>query len=542
MSLVSRIKSFVTRNNPLENPAVSLSSPAAWSWLSNGDPTAAGEIINDLTALQIVTVFSCVRCISESVASLPLQLWKRDGKSKIEAIDSPLYSLLAISPNVEMTAFSFWETFTGCLALTGNSYAQIERDQNGQPIALWPLNPRQTHPIRLPNGELAYKTTDGEPTGRWRIVTSADMLHCPLFSLDGIQGLSPIEQARQSLGLARAAEKYGARFFGNGARPGGILATQAKLDENQRAEVKESWQSAQGGTNQGKTAVLHGDWTYTAIGLSPEEGQFLETQEFSRQQIAALFRVPVHMLGDTSRLSNNNATQQNLTFVTDCLRSYLSRIEGEIARKLLNTSGKPGELFATFDVRERLRGDFQQTMTGLALARQWGFASINDCLAELGQNPIGPEGDVYLYPLNMGNATQLLKSPDAEQTDETEPTLGSFRSAYFRLFRDAVGKVCHREKRDLSAVTSAFEAVLSSIAALSEDNARTRLGQPDFTHDASKLIRDHLAKLTQRATDWTADKADEITATELTKAVKAIAFDANRAAATFSVSKELQTV
>jgi HK97 family phage portal protein len=540
MSLIDSLKSLVgleSRSNELENPSVSLSSPGAWAWLNNNEPTASGEIINDLTALQLVTVYACIRCIGESVASLPLRLWERNGKQKSEAVNDPLYRILSVEPNPEMTAFSFWESFTGCLALTGNAYAQIARDDSGEITGLWPLNPRHTVPVRLADNSLAYKTSDGMPNGTTRIIAAADMLHCPLYSHDGILGLSPIMQARSTLGLARASEKYGERFFGNSARPGGVLTTEAKLDDKQQALVRDTWQSAQAGANQGKVAVLYGGWKYEALALSPEESQFIGTQEWTRQQISALYRVPIHMLGDTSRLSNNNAIQQNLTFVTDCLRSYLSRIEGEIARKVLS----PG-MVAQFDISERTRGDFASTMTGLALARQWGFASINDCLETLGQNPIGPEGDVYLYPLNMGNATALVQKTDAADENQPEPiALATYRSAYLSLFRDAVGRTCNRSKRDSASVSATFEPLLTSLADITVTDARSRTGQTDFRHDSAKLIRDHLGKLCERSVSWNLADADQIAAQELTKAMRSLAFNTNRAAVAHSVQKDLET-
>ena len=528
------------RGLSLESPATPLMFPGAFQWLSAGDPTASGELINDSTAMQIVAVYSCVRIIAESIASLPMKLYERTGNGKIEAVDDPLYALLTVSPNPEMTAFSFWETYTGSLALTGNAYAELQRDDAGNCIALWPLNPRLTAPFRLPGNTLAYRTSDGMPNGAHRIIASPDMLHVPLLG-DGILGMSPVAQARQALGLSRAAEKFGARFFGNGSRPGGILAGPDDLSELQVAQAKASWEASHGSSNSGKVAVMPGSWTYSAVGLSPEEGQFLQTRQFSREEVASLFRVPVHLLAETSKLSNNTATQLQLQFVTSCLRAYMSRIEAEVHRKLLPpVEGQLSPFFVQFDVREMLRGDFQQTLTALASGRQWGFYSINDCKAELGENPIGPEGDVYLVPLNMGNATDLLRPPAIETEDaDSTASLGSYRSAFHRLFRDAVGKTIHRSKRDLPAISSTFQALLESIAQLTVENTRSRMDAPDFQHDSAKVIREYLAKLTERATAWTAEGADAIAVQELTKAVKALAFDATRAAAHYTVTKDL---
>ncbi len=401
MTIIERARSALglsVRSNALENPSVSLASPGIWAWLSNSEPTASGELVNEHTALQVVTVFACVKAISESVASLPLKLFAKTPNGKAESVDNPIHSLLSVAPNPEMTAFSFWLAMVGSMALTGNAYAQIQRDDNDEPIALWPLNSRLTAPIRLANGLLAYETGDGMQNGQKRIINASDVLSLPLFSLDGIHGLSPIMQARQTLGLARATEKFGARFFGGGARPGGILSTPAKLDEKGLQSARDTWQSAQGGANQGRTALLTGDWKYSPLGLSPEEGQFLETQNFTRQQIAALFRVPPHLAGNPSRLSDNNQQSSNLSFLQDCLSSYIHCIEAEVQKKLLSST-----YFVRFDTGERLRADLTQTMAAIAMGRQWAILTTNEARGMLGLDPIGDDlgGSAILQPVNM---------------------------------------------------------------------------------------------------------------------------------------------
>ena len=220
------------RADPLENPSVSLSSPGIWAWLVGGNnPTAAGELINHYTALQQATVYACVTLLAESVASLPLRIYERSSGGRIEATDHPLYYLLSVEPNPEMTAFTFLETITGCLALTGNAYAELVENRAGDIGAMYPLHPLKTEPYRIadgrpygvPDGSIIYKTSDGMPNGQTRVIAADKMVHVRLFSLDGLKGMSPIDQARQGVGLARAAEKYGARFFGNDSRPGGVM-------------------------------------------------------------------------------------------------------------------------------------------------------------------------------------------------------------------------------------------------------------------------------------------------------------------------------
>lgn len=535
-SLMSSL-GLAKRSNPLENPAVSLASPSAWAWLSQSDPTAAGKIINDRTALAIVSVYACVHIIAESVASLPLRLYSLGENGKVEAYDHPLHPLLTIAPNPEMTAFTFFESFIGSLALTGNAYAQIERAKNGNVIALWPLDPRKTNPYRMADGSLVYKTSDGMGNGAERTILSADILHVPLFSFDGLRGLSPIQQARQSLGLSLAAEKFGARFFGNGSRAGGVLSTSSDLDEKTVAQVRESWMSSQGGTNQGKTAVLPGDWKYQQIGLSPEESQFLATRSFQRTEIAALFRLDPHMIGDTTRMSNANHEQQSLQFVTDTLRPYMTRVEAEIMRKLFSRHGNATRYIVAFDVAERLRGDFATTSAGWQLGVLSGWLSRADVRSELGLNP-GPDSlNIFMVPVNEMSSDRLAEpapAPDAAAPTSAERNmLGAYRTAYLRLFRDAVGRISHRDadKRDLQAITQAFSPLYESLADLNMDQVRSSMNLTGFDPDHSKIIGDSLLKVTERAKQWTPENVDENASGELTRAVRAMTYQIHRAGA-----------
>ena len=184
--------------SPLDNPAIPISSPAMWDYMTGGDPTASGERINEANAMQISTVYSCVTLLSTMASSLPLKLIERTDAGHIEAIDNSLHYLLAVEPNPEMTSVTFVEQLVGSLAYTGNAYAQLERSSLGQVVALWPLNPLKTEPIRLPNKVLAFKTSDGEEAGKFRIIPAEDCIHVPPFSLSGRKGLSPITDGAPS--------------------------------------------------------------------------------------------------------------------------------------------------------------------------------------------------------------------------------------------------------------------------------------------------------------------------------------------------------
>jgi len=500
---------------------------AAWSMMTDTLPTASGEMVNEAIALQHITVYAAVRCIAESVGSLTLRLYKRLDRGRQEAVENPIYRMLTISPNDEMSAPVVWESVTGSMALTGNSYLEILRNANGDPVGIYPLSPLLTTPVRLPNKQLAYKTSVGVTDGHTRIIAAKDVLHFPLFSWDGLKGLSPIAQARQAIGLARAAEKFGSKFFGNGSRPGGLLTPNGKIDEKELINFRKFWEAANGGENQGRIGVLPQSWNYTQLGLSPEDSQFLETRQFSRTDIAALFRLPPHMVGDTTRLSNGNAEQQSLSFVTDTLRPYLVRIEKEIQRKLLP---EDGSLFAEFDVSERLRGDFATTMQGFATGKQWGFYSTNQVLEKLGENPIGPEGDVYWAPVNMTNAANLI-APAADPAplpllDPPTPAqrnlFDNYIPAFAGLFKDAVGRIASRSKRDAESITPILTPLLDSVSSIVIAEARSEFDLPDDWMPSVKIVREYIKSAATRAQDWTPDNSDVLSGAELTKAIRSI--------------------
>ena len=263
--------------------------------------------------------------------------------------------------------------------------------------------------MRLPTGRLAYKTSDGETNGQSRIIDAADVLHVPLFSRDGVVGLSPIQQARQSIGLARAAERFGSRFFANYATPSVAIKTEATVDSLTKQKMRNDWEANQSGKNTHRVAILDQGLEIQQLGISQADAQFLETRMYTRSDLAAIFRCPVHMVGDTTKLSNANTENMNLSFVTDTLRLYLSRIEREIERKLLHpVAGRRSEFVVEFDVSERLRGDFSSSMSGYAIGRQWGWLSANDVRRTMGLNEGGADLDVYVSPLNMQDANLLL--------------------------------------------------------------------------------------------------------------------------------------
>ena len=369
--------------------------------------STSGKAVTERSAMQMTAVYSCVRILAEAIAGLPLHLYRYtpDG-SKVKAVDHPLYLLLHDEPNPEMSSFVFRETLMTHLLLWGNAYAQIIHNGKGEVVALYPLMPNRMSVDRDKHGQLYYTYTRASDeaktmTGTTVLLPPSDVLHIPGLGFDGLVGYSPIAMAKNAIGLAIATEEYGAKFFANGAAPSGVLEHPGTIKDPSR--VREAWMSQFGGSvNSGKVAVLEEGMKYTPISISPEQAQFLETRKFQINEIARIFRIPPHMVGDLEKSSFSNIEQQSLEFVKYTLDPWVIRWEQSIQRALLRPEEKK-RYFAKFNVEGLLRGDYQSRMNGYAVARQNGWMSANDIreLENLDRIPAEAGGDLYLVNGNM---------------------------------------------------------------------------------------------------------------------------------------------
>lgn len=369
--------------------------------------STAGKAVTEHSAMQMTAVYACVRILSEAIAGLPLHLYRyNDGGGKEKALDHPLYLLLHDEPNPEMSSFVFRETLMTHLLLWGNAYAQIIRNGKGEVVALYPLMPNRMTVDRDSQGQLYYSyqmTNSDAPTmpGGTVILKPSDVLHVPGLGFDGLVGYSPIAMAKNAIGLAIATEEYGAKFFANGATPGGLLEYPGTVKDPDR--VRESWNKGfSGSQNAGKVAILEEGMKYTPISIAPEQAQFLETRKFQINEIARIFRVPPHMVGDLEKSSFSNIEQQSLEFVKYTLDPWVVRWEQSIQRTLLTAEEKK-QYFVKFNLEGLLRGDYQSRMNGYATARQNGWMSANDIreLENLDRIPASDGGDLYLINGNM---------------------------------------------------------------------------------------------------------------------------------------------
>lgn len=409
-------------------------SGSSYSFLFGG--STSGKAVNERSSMQMTAVYACVRILAEAIASLPLHLYEYgEGNNKIKALEHPLYRLLHDEPNEEMTSFIFRETLMTHILLWGNAYAQIIRNGKGEVVSLYPLMPDRMQVDRDTHGRIFYQYTirsEDAPTmkGSSCILDPMDVLHIPGLGFDGLVGYSPIAMAKNAIGMAIACEEYGAKFFANGAAPSGVLEHPGTVKDP--ARLRETWQGQYGGSaNAGKVAVLEEGMKYTPISISPEQAQFLETRKFQINEIARIFRVPPHMVGDLEKSSFSNIEQQSLEFVKYTLDPWVIRWEQALARSLIRSDEK-SNLFFRFNVEGLLRGDYQSRMSGYATARQNGWMSANDIrtLEDLDHIPDEDGGNLYLVNGNMlplqkagAFATTQSTSLQEEQADENQEVL-----------------------------------------------------------------------------------------------------------------------
>lgn len=386
----------------LEERAVIYNKPL----FGDSQTSAAGTNVTNATALSLSTVFTCVRIISEDVARLPFILYERQANGgRMRYMDHPVYQVLRMIPNPELSAFELWEMAVQHLLLRGVFYAEIVRDSAGRAESLWPLHPdKMTVEQDQSSGRYRYiyQLPDHSPA----TLARSQVLHIRGIMSDGQRGVSVITAGRESMGLAMATEKYGAKLFQNGARPGGLLIHPGRLSPEARKNIGSSWSTRYGGIdNAHKIAILEEGLTYHQLGMTPDDAQFLATRRFQKLDIAALFRVPPHKVNELDRATHTNIEQQQLDYVSETLGSWMSRIEQSVQRDVLSPPERTAGLYAEFLLDGLLRGDTQSRYSAYAVARQNGWMSANDIRQKENMSPISG-GDVYLVPMNMVPADQ----------------------------------------------------------------------------------------------------------------------------------------
>jgi HK97 family phage portal protein len=381
------------------------------SWLGGG-PTYSGEVVSPRTALQIGTVFACARLIASTIATLPCHIYLSDtqGRGTI-ARDHPLYVLLHDQANAEMTAVTFWEATIACILLWGNAFIWIQRI-GARIVALEPMMPDRLTAKRNDDRSITYTYSFN---GVIKTLAENEVMHIKGFSLDGWNGMSIVGHARETLGIAMAADKSAASFFRNGLRPSMVFKSDKYLPEDKRKRFEaETSERLVGGINTGGWALLEGGVTVEAISMKPEDAQLLASRGFSVEEVCRWFGVQPVMIGhmEKSTAWGTGLEQMNLWFLTYTLRPILKSIEQSIRKDLL----RPGErntYYAEFNVDALLRADSAGRAALMTAMADHGLRTRNELRALDNVEPL-PGGDdltvqTNLIPIEMLGKEAMLR-------------------------------------------------------------------------------------------------------------------------------------
>lgn len=387
------------------------------AWAFGGGASASGIIVNPQTAMQSAAVYACIQVLAQSIGMLPLNVYASAGDSKTTAKDHPLWPILHDQPNDYQTSVEFFEMMIMALCLRGNAYAYVNRTRSGRVIELLPLHPDMVRTEMGVDFTLKYHIT--MPDGSFKEFGVGEIFHVRGLTLNGWLGISPIAYARESIGLALATEKFGGQLFRNGAKMGGVLEHPGKIGEEAYKRLKNSFDEAHSGENAHKTAILEEGMKWSKVSMTADDSQFLDTRKYQRSEIASIFRVPPHMIGDLERATFSNIEQQSLEFVNYTLMPWLTRIEKAIKRDLIDPKER-SSISVKFNVAALLRGDAAARSAYMHAGILDGWLTRNEARrmeSDIGiiLNPL--DGlDVPLMPLNMADGSD---DPD-EQQDEAE--------------------------------------------------------------------------------------------------------------------------
>lgn len=432
-----------------------LNRPEAWSdspyytTFGVNALTPSGKSVTPESALRVSAVMACVRVIAETLASLPITVYREDSRGdKSRDKEHEIYKLLGTKkgkPNGWQTAFEFREMMTGHLALRGNAYAEIKTAGNGKIAELLPIHPDRVKPVRLENGRIRYdlRAFDGFPEEK---LTQDEVFHIRWFSSDGIEGLSPIMHAANAVGLAQATEEHGSTLFKNGARPGGILHHPGKLPPEAPDQLRYEWNKLHQGSGKSHgLAVTQGGMTYQEIGITPEDAQYLETRKFQAEDIARIYRVPLHMINILDHATFTNIEHQSIDFVKFTMAPWLTRWETAIDRDLIVEDDVAFE----HNVDGLLRGDSVARYNQYQIALNNMFMTRNEVRKLENLEPV-EGGDEFMQPLNMAKEDPNNEADQPEDTPEDTPQEPQQDSqALAMMLADASKRIASAELREL---------------------------------------------------------------------------------------------
>lgn len=398
-------------------------TPAEWLMdMQLGVRALAGQDVNEASALTVSAVFACVRNIADDVSKVPLVVNRELPEGgKEPATKHPVYKLLRLSPNPEMSSINFRRSLNVCALLWGNGYAEIQRNGGGVPVAMYPVHASRVTPRRDDSGTLYYSVIN--ENGLAVRVEAANMLHIQGIGDGGVVGYATTKLGKEAIGVAMAAERFAATFFGNGTRVSGVLEHPGKLGEPAAKVLRESFNAIhQGADNAHKVAVLEEGMKFSSMSTAPNDAQMLETRVFSVSEACRLFRMPPHMVFEMSRSTFANIEQQSISYVQDALYTWYVVWDQELKRKLFRES--ESDLFPEHQYQKLQRGDMTMRFTAYNMGLQSGWLNRDEVRAWEGLNPMpNGEGKVYLFPLNMAPADEVINGDTREDIEPATPNL-----------------------------------------------------------------------------------------------------------------------
>ena len=458
--------------------------------------TSSGIRVSADNALRVAAVYASVRILAETMASLPFVLYRQrpdGGKDKVT--DHWLYRLFAKRPNRYQNPYEWREMLQGHLALRGNAYNRIVADSTGEIVELLPIHPDRIKMELLPGGDYRYRVTDR--LGIETIVPRGEIWHLRGLSSDGLMGMSPIELARESLGMALAAQDYGARFFANDAKPtGGWIEFPGSFKDAEAKKIfRDAYQQAQSGANRGKVLVLENGMKFHEVGVTNRDAQFLELRKFQITDIARLFRVPPHMIADLDRATFSNIEQQSLEFVMHTMTPWAERWEASIESELLFDGD---DLEVEFDFANLMRGDAASRSTYYQSGIQNGWLTRNEARIAENLNPL--DGlDEPLRPLNMveeGAAQDVVVNPGQAEPpqDAAEPQDDDAMAKVRALVATSAARIARRLSRagtigdsDIALIAEALAVPLERAAAWADSSIDVALTETELTESLITL-------------------------------------------------------
>ncbi len=399
-------KYALLRAGELRSNSTSLENPSNWllDWASGGY-SQSGVAVTEETALTLSAVYACNRVLAESIAQLPISLYRRSESGEVLKADRrPENKLLASSPSPFYTSYKFRETKQFHLGIRGNAYSKIYRDGRGGAKELRILNPQFVVPFWY-DGKLWYEVQLGAYDGQKQreILNPSEILHLAALSTDGINGRSPIQVLRETIGIGLGNRNYVSKIQKRGGRVDGVLKHPNKLTPEAVGDLRENFKGA---LQSGNFPILQNGVEYQSISLTPMDAEFINTHKLTARDIAAAYRVPLHMINDLERATFSNIEHQSLEFVKNTLLPWIKNWEEELNRKLLPADVSDSHFFR-FNVEGMLRGDFRTRMDGYARAIQWGILNRDEVRELENRNKI-PDGvgEIFITPLNMAPLTE----------------------------------------------------------------------------------------------------------------------------------------